>query len=50
MIYITGYTHRDFSRLIYLNDKKDGTLIVLGEVDENINYYKWYCGHYHAEK
>lgn len=36
MIYITGDTHRDFSRLIYLNDKKDSTLIVLG--DAGINY------------
>ena len=37
MIYITGDTHRDFSRLDGLNFNDDDILIVLG--DAGINYY-----------
>ena len=37
MIYITGDTHRDFSRLYKLNESEDDMLIVLG--DAGINYY-----------
>lgn len=37
MIYITGDTHRDFSRLNNLKCNKDDMLIVLG--DAGINYY-----------
>ena len=37
MIYITGDTHRDFTRINYLKDKKENTLIILG--DAGINYY-----------
>ena len=37
MIYITGDTHRDFSRLLSLEAKKDDMIIVLG--DAGINYY-----------
>ena len=37
MIYITGDTHRDFSRLYKLEKNKDDMLIVLG--DAGINYY-----------
>ena len=37
MIYITGDTHRDFSRLYKLRKNKDNILIVLG--DAGINYY-----------
>ena len=36
MIYITGDTHRDFSRLYKLKENKDDMLIVLG--DTGINY------------
>lgn len=36
MIYITGDTHRDFSRLYNLKSKEDDMLIVLG--DAGINY------------
>ena len=36
MIYITGDTHRDFSRLFKLKQNKDNMLIVLG--DAGINY------------
>lgn len=36
MIYITGDTHRDFSRLYKLKENKDDMLIVLG--DAGINY------------
>ncbi len=36
MIYITGDTHRDFSRLYKLKENKDDMLIVLGDV--GINY------------
>lgn len=37
MIYITGDTHRDFSRLNNLKFNKDDVLIILGDV--GINYY-----------
>ena len=37
MIYITGDTHRDFSRLYNLNLKEDDMVIILGDV--GINYY-----------
>ena len=37
MIYITGDTHRDFSRFYSFKSKEDDTLIVLGDV--GINYY-----------
>ena len=37
MIYITGDTHRDFTRLYNLKATKDDMLIVLG--DAGINYY-----------
>lgn len=37
MIYITGDTHRDFSRLYNLNENEDDMLIVLG--DAGINYF-----------
>lgn len=37
MIYITGDTHRDFSRLDKIEFNKDDILIVLG--DAGINYY-----------
>lgn len=37
MVYITGDTHRDFSRLYGLKFNKDDILIVLG--DTGINYY-----------
>lgn len=37
MVYITGDTHRDFSRLYKLKENKDDMLIVLG--DAGINYY-----------
>ena len=36
MIYITGDTHRDFSRLFKLEETKDNMLIILG--DAGINY------------
>ena len=36
MIYVTGDTHRDFSRLKYLKFTKDDMLIILG--DSGINY------------
>ena len=37
MIYITGDTHRDFTRLYNLNFTEDDILIILGDV--GINYY-----------
>ena len=37
MMYITGDTHRDFSRLYNLNKTKENMLIILGDV--GINYY-----------
>ena len=37
MIYITGDTHRDFTRLNYIDKNKDNMLIILG--DAGINYY-----------
>ena len=37
MIYITGDTHRDFSRLYKLKETKEDMLILLG--DTGINYY-----------
>lgn len=37
MIYITGDTHRDFSRFYSLKSKEDDMLIVLGDI--GINYY-----------
>ena len=37
MIYITGDTHRDFSRLDNIKFEKDDLLIILGDV--GINYY-----------
>ena len=37
MIYITGDTHRDFSRLYGLEVSSDDMLIILG--DSGINYY-----------
>ena len=37
MIYITGDTHRDFSRLYNLNETKENMLIILGDV--GINYF-----------
>lgn len=37
MIYITGDTHRDFTRLNYIDNNKDNMLIILG--DAGINYY-----------
>ena len=37
MIYITGDTHRDFSRLDNIKFNKDDMLIILG--DTGINYY-----------
>ena len=37
MVYITGDTHRDFSRLYKLEENNDDMLIVLG--DAGINYY-----------
>lgn len=37
MIYITGDTHRDFSRFYNLNENEDDMLIVLG--DAGINYF-----------
>ena len=37
MIYITGDTHRDFTRLNNIDKNKDNTLIILG--DAGINYY-----------
>ena len=37
MIYITGDTHRDFSRLSNLDTNKDDILIILG--DAGINYF-----------
>ncbi len=37
MIYITGDTHRDFSRIYKLDESEDDILIVLG--DAGINYY-----------
>ena len=37
MIYITGDTHRDFSRIYKLEKDTDNMLIVLGDV--GINYY-----------
>lgn len=37
MIYITGDTHRDFSRLYGKTFNKDDVLIILGDV--GINYF-----------
>ena len=37
MIYVTGDTHREFSRLSRLDLTKDDMIIVLGDV--GINYY-----------
>lgn len=37
MIYITGDTHRNFSRLYGLEGSSDDMLIILG--DSGINYY-----------
>ena len=37
MIYITGDTHRDFSRIYKLEKDNDNMLIILGDV--GINYY-----------
>lgn len=37
MIYITGDTHREFSRICNLDRKDDDLLIILG--DAGINYY-----------
>ena len=37
MIYITGDTHRDFTRLNYIDKNKDNMLIILG--DAGINYF-----------
>lgn len=37
MIYITGDTHREFSRLDNLNYQKKDVLIILG--DAGINYF-----------
>ena len=37
MVYITGDTHRDFSRLYNLEANENDMLIILG--DAGINYY-----------